>query len=112
MRLEAVPGHGWYQQHLDSSGPHKTFLITGVRWEDKRGHSAIPKPTPKCKASNPFQLAAKINSTVIYNATATEPFRRIDIKFFTEQFLNATGKKVNVALIRHLGNTLELRFRD
>ena len=59
MRLEAVRGHGWYQQHLDSSGPHKTFLITGVRWEDKRGQSAVPKPTPKPKASNPFQMAAR-----------------------------------------------------
>ena len=37
MRLEAIPGHGWYQQHLDSSGPHKTFLVIGVYWEDKLG---------------------------------------------------------------------------
>ena len=70
MRIEAVPVHGWYAQHLSGNSPHTIFMTTGFQWEDNYGKTTA-KQQPPAKPpgmSNRFLLAAGAPSTTFATA--------------------------------------------
>ena len=45
LRVQAMPGKGWYKAHCEHSSAHKAYICTGQNWVDNRGQNKSTTPT-------------------------------------------------------------------
>ena len=70
LRVQAVPGNGWYKAHCEQSTAHKGYICSGHKWVNNRGRKKA-STTPRAGATN-------ATSIKVFCSPPKKPFSDVD----------------------------------